>query len=94
MTFAHKDEWSHFIEQEEGEMMVLDFIEDTIVNCQKVIFAKQIDIQILPFTVKYAHEFIKDIIHVRTESAYLYRVFILIDLIQILVLLLSARFWK
>lgn len=63
MTTAHKDEWNHFIEQEEGEMMALELIESVILNSQKVIFAKQIDVQILPYTVNYAESLLTDFIN-------------------------------
>ena len=65
---ASKEEWFHFIEEEEGEMFALDLIEDIIFNSQKVLFAKQVDKQILPYTVHFAEEAMNDMINVRFKE--------------------------
>lgn len=66
---ASKEEWFHFIEEEESEMFALDLIEDIISNSQKVLFAKKIDAQILPYTVTFAEEAMNDMINVRYYEA-------------------------
>ncbi len=55
---ANKDEWLHFIEEEDGEMFAFELIDVIIINSQRVLFQKQIDIQILPYTVNFAEQVI------------------------------------
>ncbi|KAJ3324755.1 hypothetical protein HDV06_006063 [Boothiomyces sp. JEL0866] len=51
---ATKDDWTFLIEQEEGELFVLQLIEDIIADSQKVLFKKHIDVQLLPYAVNFA----------------------------------------
>lgn len=60
---ATKEEWIAIIEQEEGELFILNIIEDIIHESEEILFKKHIDIQILPFTVNYAHQTIMDLIN-------------------------------
>jgi hypothetical protein len=61
---ANKDEWLHFIEEEDGEMFAFELIDVIILNSQRVLFEKQIDIQILPYTVNFAEQVLTDMINV------------------------------
>ncbi|KAJ3310547.1 hypothetical protein HDV04_004959 [Boothiomyces sp. JEL0838] len=51
---ATKDDWTFLIEQEEGELFVIQLIEDIISDSQKVLFKKHIDVQLLPYAVNFA----------------------------------------
>ncbi|KAJ3272045.1 hypothetical protein HDV01_005997 [Terramyces sp. JEL0728] len=60
---ATKDDWAFLIEQEEGELFVLQLIEDIISESQKVLFKKHIDVQLLPYAVNFAKESILSMIN-------------------------------
>jgi hypothetical protein len=62
---ATKEEWKLIIDQEEGELFVLSLIEDIIHESQQILFRKYIDIQILPYSVQYAHDAIRELVNVR-----------------------------
>jgi hypothetical protein len=61
---ATKEEWGLIIEQEEGEELILNLLEDIIHQSHQILFKKHIDVQILPYTVQFASNTIMDAIHV------------------------------
>lgn len=62
---GNKDDWISFIEKEDGEMFAVNLVEDIIKNSRRVLFEKQIDAQILPYTVNYAKNLLMDMVNVR-----------------------------
>ncbi|KAJ3373008.1 hypothetical protein HDU91_001441 [Kappamyces sp. JEL0680] len=60
---ATKDEWSLFLEQEDSELFIISLIENIISKANHVLFEKQIDIQLLPYTVDYANRTLMDLIN-------------------------------
>ena len=61
---ATKDDWTFLIDQEEGELLILDLIEDIIQASQKVLFKKHIDVLILPYAVNFAKTSLLELINV------------------------------
>ncbi|KAI8897166.1 hypothetical protein BC833DRAFT_57099 [Globomyces pollinis-pini] len=60
---ATKEDWVSVVEQEEGELLVIQLIDEVIHNSHQVLFKKHIDVQILPFAVDFAKNTILDLIN-------------------------------
>jgi hypothetical protein len=59
-----KDEWIFAIEQEEGEIFILELVQETIDKTQNILFERHIDVQILPHTIDFCKEQLLDNLNV------------------------------
>jgi hypothetical protein len=60
-----KEEYFNIIDQEEGEQLAYNIIEDILTRGQEVLFEKHIESQVLPYAVQFAKETLLRIVEVR-----------------------------
>lgn len=48
-----KEEWFAIVDQEEGQKLVLNVMEEVLDKTQNVIFRRRIENQLLPYTLSY-----------------------------------------
>ncbi|KAJ1551123.1 hypothetical protein HK096_003017 [Nowakowskiella sp. JEL0078] len=52
----NRDDWNSIINQEEGEVFILQIIEEILQSSQDVLFEKHIESQVLPFAVQFSKQ--------------------------------------
>jgi hypothetical protein len=62
---ATKEEWNLILDSEDSQLFILSLIDDICERANKVLFDKQIDVQILPWAVKGTKQTLLDLIHVK-----------------------------
>lgn len=72
---ASKDDWACLIEQEEGEILVLNLLDEIIERSHQVLFQKHIDAQLLPYAVCFAKNTLMDLIQVFSRGSNLVSIF-------------------
>jgi hypothetical protein len=48
-----KEEWISIIDQEEGQKLALNIVEEVLSKTQSVIFQRKIEQQLVPYTLNY-----------------------------------------
>ena len=58
------EEWISLVDQEDGEAIVMSLIDEIISNTQKIVFERNIEKQIVPFSSKFGKNVAIDLIKV------------------------------
>lgn len=58
------DEWFYIVDQEEGELLAAQIVEEVLQKVQQVLFQKHIASQIVPFSVNDLNDQIMEILEV------------------------------
>ena len=67
---SNLQEWFALIDQEEGEQLVCEIMEEILQKSQQVIFERHIESQVLPYAVKFAKDTLLKMVQVKLLFLY------------------------